>query len=514
MVNHRLVSSTSFQSFNLDPPFSNFQFVERQFSSLPAARRLFSLSRQFDGKTLVIEDIPAKGVIASENREIRRHFNDYEMVDLKRLSFWKVPFKRKSSLLFRPLNDLIGYALLKRDRIPSRNIDRWHVFESVFLNNPHEHNCVSANKLFSLRVGDFKFRISGIMFCQQNALNKACAQVGLRSLCSLHIRDTDLPYEHINQLAKDIQPFNPADGLNVQQMRGILTSLGVKFRDVDYEQSTEAREDLPYQKFLYSGIESGAGALLGFRLSGPSAGDRRHIIPFFGHTFSQDTWVPNAEIAYFHVGENTKYLPSDSWVGSFMGHDDNFGSNFSVPKRYVTPTQAEYVVEILNNGVNYSGTVAEAIGIDYLYSILPNLSKSQNVWLDRLINYSAAQMVVLRAISLTKSEFLKHIGSLRDWENNRENASMINILGKLVPDVMWMVELSLPELFPSNLRKLGEIILDASKSPATKRDFNAFVFARVPERYIFLQEIVNNAPSFLVAPSAIISHASFYRGNL
>lgn len=354
------------------------------------------------------------------------------------------------------------------------------------------------------------------MFCQQNGLNKACAQVGLRSLCTLHIPDTDISYAKINQLAAGASQlkFNPARGLDVPQMKGVLNGLGIEFRDLDYQQTPQARKDLPYQKFLYSGIESGAGALLGFRLSGPSAGDRRHIIPFFGHTFSQDTWVPNAEIAYFHVGENTRYLPSDSWVGSFIGHDDNFGSNFSIPKRYVTPKQAEYVVEILNNGVNYSGTIAEAIGIDYLYSILPNLSMSQNVWLDRLINYSANQMIVLRAVSLSKTEFLKHVGSLRDWENNRENTAMINILRKLVPDVVWMVELSLPELFPSNLRKLGEIILDASKLPAAKRDFNAFVFARVPERYIFLQEIVNNVPSFLVAPSAIISHASLHRGNL
>lgn len=87
MVNHRLVSSTSFQSFNLAPPFSNFQFVEQRFGRVPAVRRLFSLSRQFDGKTLVIEDIPARGVIASENREIRAKFNEYEMVELKRLSF-------------------------------------------------------------------------------------------------------------------------------------------------------------------------------------------------------------------------------------------------------------------------------------------------------------------------------------------------------------------------------------------------------------------------------------------
>ena len=416
--------------------------------------------------------------------------------------------------MFRPLNDLIGYAILKRDRIPSNKVDRWHVFESVFLNNPHEHNCISGSKIFSLRVGDFKFRIAGVMFCQQNNLNKACAQVGLRSLCSLHINDTELPFERINRLAEGIQSFNPAKGLSAQQMRGVLSGLDIKFRDVDYERTPEAREELPYQKFLYTGVESGAGAMLGFRLSGPGAGDSRHIIPFFGHTFSQDTWVPNAEIAYFHVGENTKYLPSDSWAGSFIGHDDNFGSNFSIPKRYVTPVQAEYVLELLNKGVNYGGAVAEAIGIDYLYSILPNISTGQNVWLDRLVAYSGAQMIVLRAVSLTKSEFLKHLRTTRDWEGHRENSSIISILQRLLPDVIWMVELSLPELFPSNLRKLGEIILDASKLPSDKRDFDAFVFARVPGKYFFLQAVTANVPKFLLAPSGITSHSQLYRGNL
>ena len=65
------------------------------------------------------------------------------------------------------------------------------------------------------------------------------------------------------------------------------------------------RDELPYQKFLYAGIESGGGALLGFKFGGPGAKGEKHLIPFFGHTFNKDIWVSNADPAYFHVGEQT-----------------------------------------------------------------------------------------------------------------------------------------------------------------------------------------------------------------
>ena len=145
----------------------------------------------------------------------------------------------------------------------------------------------------------------GVLYCQQNGLNKSCAQVALRSLCAPRAPGGDISYRAINRLAgsggTSVEPWS---GLTVPQIQAVLKGLGIDFLDVDYAaMPTAERSRLPYQKLLYAGIESGAGALLGFRLAGAGAQqDAKHIIPFFGHTFNQDTWVPNAGAAYFHVG--------------------------------------------------------------------------------------------------------------------------------------------------------------------------------------------------------------------
>jgi len=131
--------------------------------------------------------------------------------------------------------------------------------------------------------------------------------------------------------------------LDAVQIRAVLRGLVIGFRDIDYtKEEPTYRRELPYQKLLYAGIESGAGAMLGFKLAGPRA-EGRHIIPFFGHTTNQDAWVPNAEVAYFHVGEDTRYVPSEAWVSSFIGHDDNFGSNFCVPRLYAQNRATESI---------------------------------------------------------------------------------------------------------------------------------------------------------------------------
>jgi hypothetical protein len=302
--------------------------------------------------------------------------------------------------------------------VPSQGVDRWHVFESVFAVTPREHSYVHGTRAYQVVAGQRRFTLSGVLYCQQNALNKACAQVALRSLCSLHLPDTEVSYERINLLARKAGgTFDPGKGLGAVQIRAVLQGLGIGFRDVDYTaEPPEYRKELPYQKLVYAGIESGAGALLGFSLAGPKAAGR-HIIPFFGHTSNQDAWVPNAETEYFHDDENTRYVPSEAWVSSFIGHDDNFGSNFCVPRLYVTSRQVDYVVALLPTGARYCGVVAEAIAVDYLYSILPKLDPSDGRWLGRLIESAGRQDVVLRAVSLTKTEYIRHLRRMTDWSS-------------------------------------------------------------------------------------------------
>lgn len=518
---HRLVSPDSLRIYDLENRFSCFDFVEKHFNSIPSARRIFSLARSFDACTLVIEDIQPHGIIQDENEEITTLYPDYTPGALKRLTFWKKSFKTERGIPEPKDEELIGYAVLKEDIVPSiKDSGCWHVFESVFPKYQHKHNCVPRSEIYNLAVGENKFSVKGIIYCQQNALNKCCAHVALRTLLSRILPEQDISYSQLNKIASEVSgPFAPKDGLNTQQIRRILDSLGIYYNDIDYKEkekkSRDIRSKVPFQNYIYSGIESGCGGLLGFSMSGPKADEQdHHIIPFFGHTFNKDTWAPDADVAYFNIGGKVGYIPSSSWTSSFIGHDDNFGSNFCVPRLYMKPEDVQYVVEFCKKDVKYGGLIAEAQGLQFLYSIGPNLN-TNNPWSRRLTCYSSRkiQRVVLRTLCVSRNQYVTHLKNILDSDGNREEKYFPEMLHDLLPDSVWIVEVSLPHLFPANEHKVGEIVLNAqnTRNKSKDADYGLFLIARFPEEYFLLKSVNQYGPSFLRYPSNIKTHVDLLR---
>ncbi len=476
--------------------------------------RLFSLARSHGVSTFIIETIPASGNIDDENREIAEYAPDHKMDALHRLSFWSTRFDNAREIADQKSTDCMGYCILKHDSAESRNCSTWHVYEAVFRKYPHPHNCVPRPYDAHFRVATKEFNVSGVLYAQQNALNKACAHVALRSILCRLIRAPDLSYRQINNLARKPRGnriYDPRNGLDVQQIRAVLNGFGINFRDIDYSQTSNVKEAIPYQKLLYSGVESGQGALLGFSLSGKGIRQSAcHMIPFYGHTFNKDTWAPDADVAYFHLGEKLGYVPSESWTSSFLGHDDNFGPNFCIPRLYIGSSEALYVVEFLKPGVRYNGLQAEALALNYLYSILIHIRSDKNDWLRRLAHYAHPdiQRVVLRAVAVDRKAYIRHISDNTDWYQNSESTRTIEVLRQGLPDLLWMVEVSIPQLFPANERKLGEILLNATipVDSAVKNASEFYVLARLPGAYFFEQTSDYDHSGFLRVPSELQSH--------
>lgn len=523
MFEHRLVQPNQITVIPFDPPFSSFQYIDANYQydsseyGNSAIRRLFSLGRSHEAHTLMTEEIDPAGIISDENDEINQYFSDYQMTGLRRISFWKSNFTADNIETIQE-SDCLGYAILKRDQCPSKNCDRWHVFEAVFKKYDHKHNYVPNPHEYQVTLATKKVNIKGLLFAQQNGLNKRCAQVALRSIIS-RIRQRDVSYREINEYAQKVPPtFTTPTGLTAKQIQAVLRGFKIPFRDIDYIESGKgARKRYPYQKFVYSGIESGVGALLGFRLSGPAiTGEARHIIPFYGHTFNKDTWAPEADKSYFKVGEKLGYLPSENWTSSFLGHDDNFGPNFCVPRLYISPKQVEYVVELLKPGIVFSGSQAEVLSLQFLYSVLGRIDPSQNEWLKRMVFYASRdiQRIVLRAVPTNREKYAAHLANETDWENNHENQAIINVLRKSLPKHLWIVEVSIPELFPANQRKLGDIVLNGGiKLSPDKKDRSNFVLVRLPSLYLFDFSLPHQKPRFLAYPSALLSHYPVFSLN-
>jgi len=515
---HLAVPPNRTSYFSIGKPFSGFQFIDDYYAGNPAARRLFSLARSFGSRTLVVEEIDPAGVIEEENVQILSLYPGFTPGALRRISFWRTDFKTSRGLESQESKQLVGYAILKRDIHPKslQFSDGWHVFEAVFRKYEHDHNCVPLQGKYNVAICGNDHEIEGVLYCQQNSMNKVCAHVAIRSLLSRLVPADPISYSHMNAVAS----WNPAIGLTTPQIRKILTSYGIEYYDIDYDieekKNSSVRDDLPYQKLIYSGVESGKGGLLGFSMSGPQAGSSRHIIPFYGHTFNKDTWAPDAEASYFNIGANYGYIPSESWTSSFLGHDDNFGMNFCIPRLYIKPAQVNYAVEILEHRALYGGMVAEALALGYIYSLYKELD-STNPWNKRLAYFASpgVQQVILRAVCVEKSVYINHLAHMEDWHGNKENPLLIPVLEKLRADLLWVVEVSVPQLFSANERKLGEVVLDAQKKRQQlvydKFDFSSYIIARFPGKYFLLPAVNQHGPAFCSIPSNIQSHVDLLR---
>ena len=78
---------------------------------------------------------------------------------------------------------------------------------------------------------------------------------------------------------------------------------------------------------------------------------------------------------------------------------------------------------------------------------------------------------------------------------------------------MWMVEVTVPEIFSTNKRKLGEILLDAGNELKPDIDGESFILARFPESYVFFDEMsADGNPSFLTVRSDLGSHIPLLEG--
>jgi hypothetical protein len=509
-------TQTSFESIR--PPFSNFQFVD---SLVPgdgkpdAVRRFFSLARRDnEGKTLILEDISPAGAVEDEITELSILYPAYYCTGLKRLTFWSRSCASTADMAHLTNDDLLGYAILKQDTAPTFK-PKWHIFESVFKNISHHNNCIPGESAFDVRCGNEEYRLKGIMYCQQNKLNKACAQVALRSLLSRILPDQDIFYREINQVAEanrevkqgDPDDFDPGKGLDSGQIRAVLDSYGVKYDDFDYIEENSSDTVPAYSRILYSGIENGLGGLLGFEFSGVGAKGEKHIIPFYGHTFNQDIWVPRASLAYFHIGDNTRYISSEEWLSSFIGHDDNFGSNYCVPRRFLEPEQVTFVVALRPPNTAYGSIEAEAIGADSLYSMLNSIDNRDNYWVRRLLTHIGKQDVVLRTLYVRRGQYVAHLRETRDWEENSEREEVLDIFAVHLPENLWMVEISIPELFPANFHKLGEVILDACVSLEPYPSWESlWVLSRFPGSYL----INPGSEPFTSLDSALESHTPLY----
>jgi hypothetical protein len=133
-------------------------------------------------------------------------------------------------------------------------------------------------------------------------------------------------------------------------------------------------------------------------------------------------------------------------------------------------------------------------------------------WAERLRLYFENSLLVFRPVLITPLEYLSHLRSISDWRHKRIAEGHIGALGKAItPEKrLWMIEMSIPELFSANRRKIAEILLRAEVAPDNARDFGSLLVARLPGWFAIPPRSGASESPFRFVPSQVEEHVELY----
>lgn len=463
--------------------FSNFLFVDRRYRSNNVLRRIFSLARKHGYHSLLIEEIAEAdcGLLAEENAALRSRQPEFQSAVVHRLSFFRCPNDRTPTP-----SDFIGYVIVKTDTFAGQPKPKDHVYESVLpsFRQAEQNNFIHCARRYGVNTSIGTFAVTGVLYAQQNVLTFVCAHVSLRSALAAILPEADVTYARLNALAgvdHQTRKVGEGRGLNPRDIEAILNGVGIPFEKIVHEPRQQLDLPTEFQRDLYGFIESGCPALIGFELHDPNPGPEggeRHIIPVIGHTFNEDTWVADAQRDYF--GAKLSYFPSESWLSTYVVHDDNYGPYYCLPRHFLKKDNFRVIFGLKSIATPFSAVEAEAVGLAFIGAIVNRLPKINQDWYDRFAVFHRCGLLVLRTILARKADYLAHLNALRAWDGATLEPAIIQKFQNLLPEHFWMIEASAPELFSSNRRKFGEVLLTAQTPLPKPLNLSLMLAARFP----------------------------------
>lgn len=471
--------------------FSNFLFIDRRYRSHPVLRRIFSLARLLQYQSLLIEEIVESdsALMGEENVALRLRRPDYERSVVHRLSFWRcLPDQTPAP------GDFIGYAIFKSDHFTGHSAPEDHIYESVMppVRLDAQNNFIHCRRSYDVQTCAGIQSVSGVLYAQQNDHTFVCAHVALRTALACLLPEGDISYARMNGLVgvdhQSRKVGQGAGGLSPDDLQKILSGLGVHHEKIVHEPSHGLDLPTEFQRDLYGYIESGCPALVGFELDDPNPGPNgspRHIVPIIGHTFNEDAWVPDAQRAYF--GNQLRYFSSESWLSSYVLHDDNFGPYYCLPRHFLKKDNFRITLGMLRQPAQFSAGDAEATAFAFLYALARQNPTVGQDWYDRFTVFARQGLLVLRTVLISRTGYLQHLRDMRSWEGVPLEAASITRLENLLPEHFWMIEASAQELFTASRRKFGELLLSCTKPMPRPLSLDLLLAARLPGMWLIPQ---------------------------
>ena len=310
--------------------------------------------------------------------------------------------------------------------------------------------------------------------------------------------------------AKGNEGFNPSEIKTVveQVSEGKLTISFVKFKMMESKGS--------FWQTVYHAIESRLPVIL--LLKPLDSCIDAHAVTLLGHSLNEHDWWAYGTKGKFGINvDDDIFFSSSLWCNNFIINDDLIGPHYQFPikfrkvhsvspilskwqqlKRKIAPLtdalyEPLYSLTILpqsladNWSLIYSG---EYEAIAWMYDFIGDEVRSSSSKIKALIDsedsffkeyfyvYYEENSLITRIIALTKEEYLTALLSAGYLEDH------FDLIKERIPPYIWLVEISIPELFWINKRKIGEIVLDPESN-------NEIIFCYLPD-VLILKEAHSN----------------------
>jgi hypothetical protein len=114
---------------------------------------------------------------------------------------------------------------------------------------------------------------------------------------------------------------------------------------------------------------------------------------------------------------------------------------------------------------------------------------TDNTWVNRLFSFS--ENYVVRTFSVDRQDYLAHLCKSEDHsggEYGNDAEEWFGILESYLPERLVMAEISLPDLYATNLSKIGEVILNWHIQPWAGQNIlakDAVLLIRMPDWWLF-----------------------------
>ena len=453
--------------------------------------------RKMGAKTLVKEYIKPNEEIENEFEDIQKRIGNKPLKNpvAIRLSFFSssCPDKKWREL---PESSFLGYAIILKVNLPTDidNIvkektpsgDLVYILEAVThppawtgqdKNNKWELQRITNYYLhcwkeFKTTIGtrkNFKeFSVTGSFFCQQNSLTHVCAHAALRMALNTGegLIDHKLTNRELNKILGIDHESNTVDkGLSPEQIKHVAKRLDLNVIAGDLREMPT----VDYAEYIYPLVESGYPVLISFWPTHHCG----HIIPVIGHTMNSDKWDCEAHLAYRPEAFGT-YHASAAWVDHFIINDDNFGMYTCMPPSYLrnkmlpqydATQRAAFVISFVPENINVPPYFAEKAAVQLISSLSESFSPDiNNKWLKRLWEQVKLSQkgIVARTLICRKKLYINNIMGQNGIDSNG-NGPISTLPRELkdAPEIFWVTEISLPDLYTANKHKLADILTDA-----------------------------------------------------